>query len=212
MDLFLHSKNEVVRVFSLFKSQVETLLSHSIKTLRTDGGTRYAKISRIHPSIVHQKTCPYIPQQNGVLERKHRHVIELSLSIMAHASIPEQYWDEIFSSVVYLINRLPSSTNSPSPFSSLFHMTPDYAFLRVLGCLCFPYIRPYTAHKLQPRSVTCVFIGYLLSQKGYKCLNLETNQVYISRHVVFDENNFPFKNFISSDSSQQAISSYFWFG
>lgn len=198
---FLHTKDEVVRVFSSFKSQVENLLSHSIKTLRTDGGSEYFQISGLFPSIVHQKTCPYTPQQNGVSERKHRHIIELALAIMAHASFPTKFWDDIFSSVVYLINRLPSSDNAPSPFFRLFGKTPDYMFLRVLGCLCFPYIRPYNDHKLQSRSLPCVFLGYSLCQKGYKCLHLDSNKIFISRHVLFDENHFPFKKLQLSDDS-----------
>ena len=156
---FLRSKDEVLRVFSTFKCQVENLLQHTIKTLRTDGGTEYKTISRTFPSIVHQTTCPYTPQQNGVSERKHRHIVELAIANMAHASIPEKFWDDIFSSMVYLINRLPSANSSSSPYSKLFHKNPDYTFLRVLGCLCFPYIRPYNKHKLQPRSKPCVFIG-----------------------------------------------------
>lgn len=125
---------------------------------------------------------------------------------MTHASIPTSYWDDIFTSIVYLINRLPSSSLEPSPYSSLFKRDPDYNFLRVLGCLCFPFTRPYNNHKLQNRSLPCVFIGYALSQKGYKCLHLDTNRVFISCHVIFDETNFSFKNFSSTDASDLDVS------
>lgn len=132
--------------------------------------------------LIQLTTCPYTPQQNELAERKHRHIIELSLAIMSQAFIPHKYWDEIFSSVVYLINRLPSSTSS-IPFTTLFNKTPDYSFLRVLGCLCFPYTRAYNDHKLQPRALPCVFLGYALSQKGYKCLHIPTNRILVSRNV-----------------------------
>jgi Reverse transcriptase (RNA-dependent DNA polymerase)/gag-polypeptide of LTR copia-type/GAG-pre-integrase domain len=189
---FMKSKDELMHVFSLFKSQIENLLNASIKILRSDGGTEYKPIARLFPSIVHQTTCPYIPQQNGVSERKHRHIIELALANMIHASIPERFWDDVFASVVYLINRLPPSCDTSSPFLKLFKKSPDYLFLRVLGCLCFPYIRPYNDHKLQARSKPCVFLGYS-SQKGYKCLHIDSNKLFVSRHVVFDETQFPFK-------------------
>ena len=58
---FLHSKDELVRVFTLFKSQVENLLKSSIKILRTNGGTEYKPLARLFPSLVHQTTCPHTP-------------------------------------------------------------------------------------------------------------------------------------------------------
>lgn len=166
---FLTSKDEVTQVFTRFKTQVENLLNTTIKTLRTDGGTEFKPISKTFPQILHQTSCPYTPQQNGVAERKHRHIVELSLATINHASIPLTLWDEVFASIVYLINRLPTATNSPSPYSLLFHKEPDYAMLRIFDCLCFLLTQPYNNHKLQNRSIPCVFIGYASSQKGYKC-------------------------------------------
>jgi hypothetical protein len=109
---FMKIKSEVPHLFSCFKSQVENLFSTKIKTLRTDGGTKYLPICNQHSHIIDQTSCPYTPEQNGLAERKHRHIMELSLAIMSHASLPSLYWDEIFSSMVYLINRLPSPSNS----------------------------------------------------------------------------------------------------
>jgi hypothetical protein len=52
---------------------------------------------------------------------------------------------------VYLINRLPNSTHELPPLTKLLNIKLNYNDLKVLGCLCFPYLRPYTNHKLQPR-------------------------------------------------------------
>jgi hypothetical protein len=136
-----------------------------------------------------------------VVERKYRHVVELSLASMFQAQIPLQYWSDIFESIAFVVNRIPSaSIDFQNPFELLLNQKPDYQFFRILGCKCFPYTRPYSLHKLFPRSRTCVFIGYSSVYKGYKCLDLTTNRVYISRHVVFDETSFPFKDFKSSSS------------
>jgi Reverse transcriptase (RNA-dependent DNA polymerase) len=77
----------------------------------------------------------------------------------------------------------------------------------VIGCKCFPYIRPYADHKLAPRSKSCVFLGYSLVHKGYRCLDLTTNKVYLSKHVIFHETSFPFTNSSSSSSPLSVISS-----
>lgn len=79
-----------------------------------------------------------------------------------------------------------------SPLEVLLHETPDYSFLKVFGCACWPHLRPYNSHKLEYRSKKCVFLGYSPLHKGYKCLHVPSNRVYISRDVVFDETVFPF--------------------
>ncbi|KAJ3703988.1 hypothetical protein LUZ61_007693 [Rhynchospora tenuis] len=198
---FLKTKDELSTIFTMFKQQVETLLNHKIKILRTDGGAEFKPLSRLFPQITHQITCPYTPQQNGLAERMHRHVVSLSLATISKASIPLSYWDEIFASVVYLINRLPTTSVNTIPYQKLFNHNPDFLFLKVLGCLCYPYTRPYNDHKLQMRSIPCVFIGYAYNQKGYKCLDLATNRIYVSRHVVFNEQSFPFSSLSSQENA-----------
>jgi hypothetical protein len=84
--------------------------------------------------------------------------------------------------------------SSSIPYTTLFNKTPDYSFMKVLGCLCFSYTRPYNSYKLQLRALPCVFLGYSLSQKGHRCLLVPTNQLYIFRYVTFDESKFSFKD------------------
>ena len=57
------------------------------------------------------------------------------------------------------------------------------------------------------RSKSCIFIGYSSNHHGYKCLDLSTGRVYISRHVIFDENFFPFHHKVSSPLPSKTTSS-----
>jgi Integrase core domain/GAG-pre-integrase domain len=198
---FMKHKSEISNIFSSFKSQVENLLNKFIQILRSDGGSEYLPITKMFPQIIHQKSYPYTPQQNGVAERKHRHIIELSLATMSHASIPIKYWDKIFSSIVYLINRL--SSKSQIPYQILFNKTPNYHDFRVLGCLCFPLTRPYNKHKLELRAQPCIFIGYVISHKGYRCLQLSSNRIFISRNIQFNEHSYPFKEISTISKTAQ---------
>ena len=77
---------------------------------------------------------------------------------------------------------------------TLFHTKPNYPFLKVFGCACWPNLRPYNKHKLQPSSIRCVFLGYSPLHKGSKCLHHPSGQIYISRDVIFEETVFPFQN------------------
>jgi len=107
--------------------------------------------------------------------------------------MPPPYWAEALSTATYLLNRRPSSAiQNGIPFTLLYGSPPDYSHLRVLGCLCYPNMTATARHKLAPRSTACVFLGYPSSHKGYRCLDLSTRRIIISRHVVFDETCFPF--------------------
>lgn len=88
-----------------------------------------------------------------------------------------------------------------SPFQKLFDKIPPLQHLRVFGTVVYPYIRPFNEHKLQPRTVQCVFMGYSQGYKGVICYNTTTQKFIISRHVVHDESIFPFKQ---SESSIQS--------
>jgi histone deacetylase 1/2 len=135
-------------------------------------------------------SCPHAHQQTGSVKRKHRHIVEVGLSLLSQASMPHKF---CFLTVVFLINRLPSKViNYDTPLQRLFYHDPDYSSLLTFGCACWPNLRPYNTKKLAFRSVQCVFLGYNHLHNGFKCLEVKTGRVYISRDVVFDETVFPF--------------------
>jgi hypothetical protein len=107
--------------------------------------------------------------------------------------MPLKFWYEAFYTTAYLINRLPSWViNFISPFQKLFGSAPDYSWLKVFNCACWPHLQPYNTRKLEFHSKRCVFLGYSSSHKGYKCIDVTIGWVYVSWDVVFDENIFPF--------------------
>jgi hypothetical protein len=137
-----------------------------------------------------------------VVERKHRHIVETGLTLLAHAAVPFRFWSDAFSTACFLINRTPTRVlNMKTPLELLFKELPDYTFFKVFGCACWPHLRPYNNHKLGFHYKKCVFLGYSALHKGYKCLHVLSNRVYISRDVIFDENLFPFSNMPLSSSA-----------
>lgn len=96
-----------------------------------------------------------------------------------------------------------TSLDSPkSPYELLHGQTPEYQALRVFGCACYPMLRDYAQHKFDPSSLKCVFLGYNDKYKGYRCLLPTTGRFYISRHVVFDEQSFPFSDIYLSSPAR----------
>ena len=89
---------------------------------------------------------------------------------------------------VYIINRIPSpTTHKKSPFELLYNKLPDYSSFRVFGCLCFVSLPSHERNKLEPLSWLCCFLGYGISQKGFRCYDTISCHLRISRHVEFWE-------------------------
>ena len=189
----LKNKSDVHAVFIRFKSLVENFFKNSIISLYSDNGGEYIALRHTlaHHGISHFTTPPHTPEHNGVSERRHRHIVETGLSLLTHASLPLTFWSHAFTTAVYLINRMPTPLlHMISPFEKIFSVSPSYTKLRVFGCLCYPWVRPYNTHKLESRSKSCIFIGYSLTQSAYHCLDLEADRVFVSRHVNFIESVF----------------------
>jgi hypothetical protein len=161
--------------------------------MQTDCGGEYEKLNSFFNKvgITHLISCPHADQQNGATERKHKHLVEVGISLLAQAQMPLKYWDESFLAATFLINRTPSKViNFLTPLDLLFHVKPNYSSLRIFGCSCWPHLRSFNSRKLEFRSKECVFLGYSNIHKRFKCLDLSTNRVYISHDVIFDENVF----------------------
>lgn len=112
---------------------------------------------------------------------------------MFHSHIPLVYWDECIMSAVFLINRLPSHVlKNKSPFQILMNKIPDYHSLRSFGCLCYKSTSLKGRSNFDPREKACIFLRYPTGYKGYRLLDLETNSISTSRHVIFHETIFSF--------------------
>ncbi|KAL5825479.1 hypothetical protein ACOSQ3_021542 [Xanthoceras sorbifolium] len=150
--------------------------------------------------IVHRFSCPYTHQQNGVAERKHHHIVETGLTLLAHASLPLKFWCEAFLAVTLLINNLPTPVlHGKSPFECICHKPPNYFYLKVFGCACFPYLHPYSKTKFGYHISKCIFIGYSPQHKCYKCLS-SSGWIYISRNILFHEFDFPYLQLFPTSS------------
>jgi transposase InsO family protein len=136
--------------------------------------------------IISQRSSPSTPQQNGVAERKNRHLLHVVRTLLLESSVPPRFWCETLSTSVHLINRLLSPTlNHVSPFFKLFGHSSLYSDLRTFGCVCFLHLPAHERHKLTTQSVKCAFLGYAIPQKGYVCYDPHVRRIRVSRNVIF---------------------------
>ncbi|KAG8491313.1 hypothetical protein CXB51_014564 [Gossypium anomalum] len=133
---------------------------------QTDDGGEFRSFDPYHKDfgIAHCLSCPHTSKQNGLVERRHRLIMETGLVPLAQASLPFSFWTDAFYSDVHLVNMLPTKVlNGISLIEKLFGRQLEYHLLRVM--------LPIT--------------------EGYKFLD-QSGRVYISQHVRFYESVFPF--------------------
>lgn len=83
----------------------------------------------------------------------------MGLTLLYRASLSSKFWDYVFESAVFMINHLPTkSLTFKTPYELVYGHKPNYSFLRVFGCLCFPYLHQYSHHKFEPRSDHVFFL------------------------------------------------------
>lgn len=142
--------------------------------------------------IQHWIACPHTHKQMGAIEWLHKQILKVGLSLLSHAHLPEQFWEDSFVTTVYWINwHLTPVLQNKSSYEIVYHSKPNYRFLKVFGCVCWPYLCPFNKYKIDFRLKTCIFIGYGPNRHGYKCLDLTSGKIYVTRHVIFDEKSFP---------------------
>ncbi|KAM1079132.1 hypothetical protein ACFX2B_013731 [Malus domestica] len=208
----LINKSDLCATFIAFHAYVLTQFSANIKILQSDGGGEYISKSLqsflLQKGISHKKSCPYTPEQNGMAERKHRHVVETTITLLQTAKLPSQFWSFACQTTIYLINRMPTPIlHNQSPFEALYGVVPMIHHLRTFGCACYPFLRPYNATKLQAKTTKCVFLGYASKFKGFICFAVSTHKFFVSRHVVFSEHEFPYNDLLSRATTPQSTTS-----
>ena len=98
------------------------------------------------------------------------------------------YWAEAVHTTVYIMNKTPTvAVHNVTPEEKYTGTKPDLSHMKVFGCIAYVHVPDEMRTKLDPKAKKCVFIGYSLEQKGYRCYNPSTHDVRVSRDVVFDE-------------------------
>ncbi|XP_074291172.1 uncharacterized protein LOC141617945 [Silene latifolia] len=131
-----------------FVAMVRRQFSTDVKVIRTDNGTEFTCLKSFfaEQGIMHQTTCVGTSQQNGRVERKHRHILNVARALRFESGLPHSRRD---------------------------------------------------GDKFASRSHRCVFVGYPFGKKGWEVYDIESKEFFVSRDVVFDETEFPFR---ASDS------------
>ncbi|GKA18624.1 putative ribonuclease H-like domain-containing protein, partial [Tanacetum coccineum] len=163
-----------------------------VRRIRTDNGTEfvnqtlreyYEKIG-----ISHETSVARSPQQNGVIERRNRTLIEAARTMLIYAKAPLFLWAEAVATACYTQNRsIIRLRHDKTPYELLHDKPPDLSFFHVFGALCYPTNDSENLGKLQPKADIGIFIGYAPTKKAFQIYNRHTRLIIKTIHVDFDE-------------------------
>jgi hypothetical protein len=108
--------SEFFEIYAAFRALIKTQHSIVIKCLRCDLGGEYTSNKFCQmlalDGTIHQTSCIDTLEQNGVAERKHRHIVETAHSLLLSAFVSSEFWGEVVLAAVSLINIIPYSHSS----------------------------------------------------------------------------------------------------
>ncbi|CAI5524277.1 unnamed protein product [Closterium sp. Naga37s-1] len=187
-------KSDVLREFQKWLVLVERQAKKSVLMLRSDRGGEFLGKEFTDfvdgKGIVHDLTCPYTPQQNGMAEREMRTAVESMRTMLLHMGVQHHWWHLALRQAVWVRNCLERSTTPPgtTPYQLLIGKKPDLTLARAWGCMVqFMVLEQQRGGKLAPKARWGLHLGVSPESKGWEVLNLTDNKVVTSVEVIFYE-------------------------
>jgi hypothetical protein len=140
--------------------------------------------------IKHEFFSPYTPQQNGVVKRENRILIDMARTMLGEYKTPEQFWSEAVNTFCHAINRLYlHHLLKKTSYELLTGNKPNVSYFRVFGSKCYILVKKGRHSKFAPKALEGFLLGYVSNTKAYGVFNKSSGLVEVSSDVVFDETN-----------------------
>nr|AAU10766.1 putative polyprotein [Oryza sativa Japonica Group] len=188
---FMATKDEAFQHFRGLFLRLELEFPSSLKRIQSDNGGEFKNASFEQfcneRGLEHEFSSPRVPQQNGVVERKNRVLVEMARTMLDEYKTPRKFWAEAINTAYYISNRVfLRSKLGKTSYELRFGHQPKVSHLCVFGCKCF-VLKSGNLDKFEARSTDGLFLGYLAHTRGYRVLVLETNKIVETCEVSFDE-------------------------
>uniref|UniRef100_A0A3Q7XZQ9 Uncharacterized protein LOC113786557 n=1 Tax=Cicer arietinum TaxID=3827 RepID=A0A3Q7XZQ9_CICAR len=190
--LFLANKNEAFKAFKNYAKLVQNEQSAKIVSIRSDHGREFQNTSFEEfceeNGIFHNFSAPRTPQQNGVVERKNRSLIELARTMLSDSNLPKYFWADAVNTACYVSNRvIIRPILKKTPYELYKGRKPNISHFHIFGCKCFVLNNGKdNLGKFDEKADEGIFLGYSLSSKAFRVFNKRTLLVEESMHVTFD--------------------------
>nr|GEZ88406.1 hypothetical protein [Tanacetum cinerariifolium] len=189
---FLRSKDETSDFIIKFLKMNQVRLKVSVRRIRRDNGTKFVNHTLRdyyeEVGISHETSVARSPQQNGVVERRNRTLIEAARTMLIYAQAPLFLWAEAVATTCFTQNHsIIRLRHGKTPYELLHSKLPDLSFFHVFGAFCYPKNDSENLGKLQPKANIGIFIGYAPTKKAFRIYNRRTRRFVETIHVYFDE-------------------------
>jgi hypothetical protein len=191
---FLQEKSQTQETLKGFLRRAQNEFRLRIKKIRSDNGTEF-KNSQIEgfleeEGIKHEFSSPYTPQQNGVVERKNRTLLDMARTMLDEYKTPNRFWAEAINTACYSINRLYlHRILKKTSYELITDKKPNVSYFRFFGSKCFILLKRGRKSKFAPKAVEGFLLGYDSNTRAYRVFNKSTRLVEVSCDIVFDETN-----------------------
>nr|AAP53706.1 retrotransposon protein, putative, unclassified [Oryza sativa Japonica Group] len=188
---FMTTKDEAFQHFRGLFLRLELEFPGSLKRIRSDNGGEFKNASFEQfcneRGLEHEFSSPRVPQQNSVVERKNRVLVEMARTMLDEYKTTRKFWAEAINTACYISNRVfLRSKLGKTSYELRFGHQPKVSHLRVFGCKCF-VLKSGNLDKFEARSTDGLFLGYPAHTRGYRVLILGTNKIVETCEVSFDE-------------------------
>jgi hypothetical protein len=191
---FLQDKSETQGTLKRFLRKAQNEFELKVMKIRSDNGSEFKNLQVEEfceeEGIKHKFSAPYTPQQNGVVERKNKTLIDMARTMLEEFKTPERFWSEAMNTACHAINRLYlHRLLKKTSYELLTGNKPNVSYFRVFGSKCYILMKKGRHSKFAPKAVEGFLLGYDSNTKAYRVFNKSSGLVEVSIDVVFDETN-----------------------
>ncbi|GJY06737.1 retrovirus-related pol polyprotein from transposon TNT 1-94 [Tanacetum coccineum] len=204
--LFLRSKDETPEVLKDFLTMIQRNLQTLVISVRTDRGTEFLNKTLNaffkEEGIAHQTSTPRTPEQNSVVERQNRTLIEAARTMLSASKLPLFFWTEAIATACYTKNRLIIiPTHEKTAYRIINDKKSLIKHLHIFGCTCYLTRDGENLDKMKEKGDPCILVGYSTQSKGYRVYNKRIRLIVESIHLRFDEIKEMLETSVANDTS-----------
>nr|GEZ45673.1 uncharacterized mitochondrial protein AtMg00810-like [Tanacetum cinerariifolium] len=156
------------------------------------------------PRDNHQTSVAQTPEQNSVVERQNRTLVEAARTMLSAAKVPMFFWAEAIATICFTKNRsLVIPRHDKTPYHIINDRKPSVKFFHIFGSLCYIVRDGENLDKMKEKGDACIFVGYSTQSRAYKVYNKRIRVIVETIHVNFDELPQMASDHVSSDPVPQ---------
>jgi transposase InsO family protein len=161
---FLRNKSETQGTLKRFLRRTQNKFELKVKKIRSDNGSDFNNLQveeyLEEEGVKHEFFAPYTPQQNGVVERKNRTLIDMARTMLGEFKTPKRFWSKAVNTACHAINRLYlHRLLKKTSYKLLTGNKPNVSYFRVFGSKCYILVKKGRHSKFAPKAVEGFLLG-----------------------------------------------------